>query len=158
LIGACSRATLWLLASIYIAFTTSCTTSVRTGHLGQFAGPNAEKLLVPILDAHYAAQTGSPDSAARNLEVSNSLLDQLLQDRSTAADEALVILLGFSLGEGNDHEVERNLTMRGTRILSLLRRYRYKPVVFAGKEYLDSLRLPSDDRKKRFHHVRESIE
>jgi hypothetical protein len=80
-----------------------------------------------ILDARVVClkmphQSGAEWSAAeRKLE---TLLWNLFRDEKSSADEAMVILLNYYLGEANGEDLLHQVTVRGKRMLPLLRKYR----------------------------------
>jgi hypothetical protein len=72
------------------------------------------------------------------------LLDSLYQDDSPAADEALVVLLHFYLGEDNGEELLYYVTARGQRMLEPLLRWRNARPSIPGHEFPVSLLLSQD--------------
>jgi hypothetical protein len=65
------------------------------------------------------------------------LLYSLAQKRSHAADEALVVIMCFDLGESQ--EETDAVIARGKRLLPLLRKYQDKKPKIAGRTYPDSM-------------------
>jgi len=90
----------------------------------------AAVLLRPILDE---VQKGTEHDESR---LSN-LLYGLTQKKGHAADEALVVLMCFYVGESQ--EEEDALIARGSRLLPLLQKYEARNPKVPGRTYPDSM-------------------
>jgi hypothetical protein len=101
-------------------------------------------LLVPILDLLTVAMTKHPvdESEGSALWRSSELLGHLFDDQSPAADEALVVLFNYYLGESNGEDLVQSVTTRGPRMLPILQKYRCCAVQISGRAYPNSIRLP----------------
>jgi hypothetical protein len=64
-----------------------------------------------------------------------------MEDKSPAADEALVVLLQFYIGESISEDLNHEITKRGRHMLPYLRKYRRGLARIAGRQYPDSIRL-----------------
>jgi hypothetical protein len=79
----------------------------------------AEKLAIPILKAEEVRKT---DDEAGWKEVEERL-NELYGNSTAEADEAVIILMSFYLGEHNGEELSEDLMMRGPRMIPLINRY-----------------------------------
>ncbi len=77
--------------------------------------------------------------------------------KTSASDEALAVLMNFYVGEALQDDVIHEVTVRGKRMLPLLRKYRKGPVAFTGRRYPESLLLRKDVRNENFENAVESI-
>jgi len=100
--------------------------------------PESVALLIrPILDAHYNFSTGEYSYRTLENNVSN-LLYSLIKNESAVADEALVVLTCFYIGESQEESDE--IISRGTRMLKYLEKYRNKNPIIPNRNYPNSMR------------------
>jgi hypothetical protein len=114
----------------------------------------------PILDAACEARkeseaTAVGRSATQRVELR---LAKLMAKKGTATDEALVVLLGYYIGEASGEDVLHAVTVRGRRMLPYLRKYRHRRTVIPGGEYPESLRAQPAVRELMFKDAVEAIE
>src|SRR5208282_483878 len=79
-----------------------------------------------ILDAQIAVQKAHKAGlTTRQLEFRlEQLVGRLTTDKTSAGDEALVVVTQFYIGEATSEEVDHEITKRGRRMLPYLRKYR----------------------------------
>jgi hypothetical protein len=143
---------------LLLALLCSCTVSGREAYSPLFVYDGTERLVVPILEERYASRDSVAGSRQGAPEASSRHLGRLMEDSSLAADEAAVVLLGYTLGTADNEALMHNLTLRGKRILPYLLGYRDRSLSFPGKSHLDSLKIPADDRREFFDTVIEAIQ
>ncbi len=107
--------------------------------------PEAAKLVVPILDA---MQEAVRDTTPINEEEGTPfwrvgvLIGKLIEEKSPASDEALVVLLYYYNGEANDEDRLREITIRGKRMLPYLHKYQTHCPRIPGRKYSKILLPP----------------
>lgn len=106
-----------------------------------------EAAVEPVLDAMLAVSRH--DSQATEAELGKRL-EKILDDRSSTADESLVVLLSFYVGEANSGDVLHQITIRGKRMLSLLARYEDRTVILEHGARFDKIRMPLGIRRQNF--------
>jgi len=100
--------------------------------------PESVALLIrPILDGHYKFSTGEYNYRTLENNVSN-LLYSLIKNESAVADEALVVLTCFYIGESQEDSSE--VISRGTRMLTYLGKYKNKYPIIPDSNYPNSMR------------------
>jgi hypothetical protein len=82
----------------------------------------AQDLAARIADARVESLT--KDEWGPEWQELDRRLDRLFANNTKEADEAIVILHSFYLGEHNGEEMRENLLRRGTRMIPILERYR----------------------------------
>ena len=105
--------------------------------------PAVAKLVVPILDAMVEVERAETEGRS-SIELQNRLgrlLTRLFVDRTPFADEALVVLTQFYIGESNSEDCAHEITSRGKRMLPHLRRYRQNLARISNRTYPSSLGL-----------------
>lgn len=107
----------WLGTSI--PFPAQCAAAER----GRAPSDPAWDLSVPVLKLACASRVSEGTDGGTEAELDRAL-DVLMHREGTAADEALVILMSFYLGESRDTDLWENVVSRGPRILGLLKMYR----------------------------------
>ncbi len=110
--------------------------------------PEVRNRLTPILDASCAAMETQYDDAS--LARVGNRLSTLLQEQSSAADEAVVLLLGYHLGDAYEYDVLRNVTQRGRPVLRYLLRYKDQVAEFDSRPCLQKLKVNWDRRETDF--------
>jgi hypothetical protein len=73
----------------------------------------------------------------------------VIQQKNSASDEALIVLLHYYLGEANSEDELKEIVTRGKRMLPYLREYQSKVPRIDGKNYDDML-LPVDTVREFF--------
>jgi len=105
--------------------------------------------VTPVLDAivksRKAPPTASPIVEWFKVE---KPVTRVIEDKSRAADEALVVLLQFYIGESTSEDLNHEITKRGRRMLPYLRKYRRGLVHIPGRRYPDSIRLDPETWKE----------
>jgi hypothetical protein len=86
----------------------------------------------------------------------SSLLYTLTRKRGRAADEALVVLMCFDMGESQ--EDTDAVIARGRRMLRLLEKYKDSDPTFPGRTYPDSLLKGSSNKSDAFQGAIRAIE
>ena len=97
------------------------------------------------------------EEAARSAEVERLTTD-LLHRKGSTANEALVVLLCYYIGEGNGEDLLFSTTSRGRQMLSPLRKYARHTPRISNRSYPDGLRLSLDTKKHIFDLAIDSIE
>jgi hypothetical protein len=128
----------------------------------------AALLIRPLLDLRQEAvnQCGLQDEKCRDGEAYErqqqrwrkvgGLLYRLTRRRSADADEALVVLMCFYIGESQE---ERDAVItRGRRMLPLLRKYLHGVPVVPGREYSTLLLKPEEIKTAEFAGAMKAIE
>jgi hypothetical protein len=95
----------------------------------------AEALVTPILDLLVQAKSLNGEQQQAAYWQSGNLLGQLFQLKTKTSDEALVVLMGFYVGEASGADLLHQVTVRGKRMLPLLFKYRKSSVVFRNRDY-----------------------
>jgi hypothetical protein len=116
-----------------------------------------QEILKPILDlcAEGEASPGEPQNAA--FYRAAKLTGALFTSKSKTADEALVVLMIFYIGESTGGDLLHQVTTRGRRMLPLLLKYRTANVAFSGRTYPSSIFLPADVRNEDFEKAIKSV-
>ena len=84
-------------------------------------------------------------------------LEDLAKDKSGAAEEASIILLAYSLGEHNAEVQECAATIRGPKVVEMLKKYRRMPPVPWKPRYL-VLKLPKESRESMYDTALDAIQ
>jgi hypothetical protein len=130
----------------------------------------AAALVRPILDLREASvsQCGEPGTASRctdgeahqrELERERrlgELLAQLTQRKDARADEALVVLMCFYIGESQ--EEEDAVIQRGRRMMRLLNKYRHTVPRIPDRAYPDSMLKGASNKEDSFRGAIVAIE
>ncbi len=127
-------------------------------------------LIRPILDIEAESlrlcRSTKPQSCTegreREEEVSRSreverLTTDLLHKNGSTANEALVILLCYYVGEGNGEDILFGITSRGRRMVSPLRKYENRTPTISNRAYPDRLRLSTETKKHIFATAIDSV-
>lgn len=137
-----SSALLLVLGTLFSAST------LHPGHGDAHAGNGAHSdpvwtLATPILKLACASRVteGAVGSTEADLD---RALDTLFHQEDAAADEALVILLNFYIGESRGTDVWENVVDRGSRMMPLLKKYRTHPKELPSVKCKTRIRLTSD--------------
>jgi hypothetical protein len=85
--------------------------------------------LNPVFAAYADVLKAQTEHRAQRLDAA---LDKVLNDKSTFADEALAVLLGFYLGEHSGEEISCELVHRGHRVLRFLKTYEKATIKLPG--------------------------
>jgi TonB family protein len=111
-----------------------------------------ETLATHVLDARvHALKQNKPDAGFEEVE---RRLTRLYNNSSSEADEAVVILMSFYLGEHNGEELYENLLSRGPRMIPIIERYLHERPAIAAR-YPKELQL---DRNTTVMYLGESLE
>ena len=86
-------------------------------------------LVTPIIQAAASSRSAGDNEQGLYSSVYRKL-PSLLDHRNRKTDEALVVLLGFDLGESANGDIACELVARGPRMLPILRRFQNANVVF----------------------------
>ena len=115
--------------------------------------------VTPVLDAIVRSRKASPTASpfAEWFKVEKPVT-RVMEDRSPAADEALVVLVQFYIGESTSEDLNHEITKRGRRMLPYLRKYRRDLARIAGRQYPDSIRLEPETWKENIDADIESIQ
>jgi hypothetical protein len=105
-------------------------------------------LLAPILTSRALAIAHPDDDVVA--EAVGVPLARLLEDNSAEADQAVVMLLDYYLGEAYDEDVLHNVTLRGRRALPHLLRFSTQRPSLEGIDPPESIILSKDERDRRF--------
>ena len=116
-----------------------------------------QALLEPILDLRVKAESSHGEQQQSAFQESERLIGNLFQKKSRTADEALVVLMNFYVGESLQVDLVHHVTARGKRILPLLLKYKKAPVAFTGVKYPTSLLVADDVRTKSFDDAIEAV-
>lgn len=114
-----------------------------------------QKLLRPILDAEVAVLKQDKDYE-KAIQRVQRLLAALYKNRSPEADECAVILLDYYLGEADRHDLLRNITLRGRRVLPYLAKYSECPAK-VGATYPPEMLIKPEYRAEDYELVLEHI-
>ncbi len=85
------------------------------------------------------------------------MVGALFQTKTKTADEALVVLMNFYIGESLGDDLLHQITARGKRMLRLLLKYRDAHVIFPERKYPPSLLLAPDVKKENFDEAIKSV-
>jgi hypothetical protein len=107
-------------------------------------------LVKAILDLRSKAECSQGEQQQSAFQQSEKLMGRLFQKKSAAADEALVVLMNFYVGESIQADLIHQVTTRGKRMLPLLLKYKKASVAFSKVEYPKSMLVADDVRKKSF--------
>jgi len=99
----------------------------------------------------HAIKQNKPDASYDEVE---RRLEHLYGNSSAEADEAVVILMSFYLGEHNGEELYENLLSRGPRMIPIIEHYLHEPPTVVSR-YPKGLHL---DRDTTVMFLRESLE
>ena len=111
---------------------------------------SVESLVVPILDLRAQAESSQGEAQQSAFTKSEKLTGKLFQMHTRAADEALVLLLNFYVGEALQSDLVHEITKRGKRMLPLLLKYDHDAVRFSKRVYPASLLVAEDVRADEF--------
>jgi hypothetical protein len=111
---------------------------------------SVESLVVPILDLRAQAESSQGEAQQSAFTKSEKLTGRLFQIHTRAADEALVLLMNFYVGEALQSDLVHEVTKRGKRMLPLLMKYQHDTVHFSKRSYPVSLLVANDVRTNEF--------
>lgn len=111
---------------------------------------SVESLVVPILDLRAQADSSQGEIQQSAFTKSEKLTGRLFQMHTRAADEALVLLMNFYVGEALQSDLVHEVTKRGKRMLPLLLKYQHDAVRFSKRSYPASLLVAKDVRADEF--------
>jgi hypothetical protein len=121
--------------------------------------PAATKLLIPVLDAYEKGRTdNSPGKEERGGSLWNAavLAGKVMSNKTPAADEALVVLLYFYIGESTDGDKEAEIIDRGKKMLPYLKKYQTRTPQISGRDYTKLL-LERETSQMSFREIIEAI-
>ena len=104
-------------------------TTLASSHVVSLT-PDISRLVAPVLKV--AANSASSKGAEKDAEVLDARLERVLEDHSAASTEALVVLLGFYIGEHPAEDISCEIVARGAQVLPLLHRYAEASVIVPG--------------------------
>ena len=116
-----------------------------------------QALLEPILDLRAEAESSAGEKQQVAFEKSEKLVAGLFKVKSKNADQALVVLMNFYVGESLQADLVHEVTLRGKRMLPLLVKYRQESVTFTDRKYPQSLSLAGDIRQRDFDNAINSV-
>src|ERR1700687_1375150 len=116
-----------------------------------------QSLLRPILDLCAEAEESQGEHQNAVFYQVAKQTGGLFQMRTKAADEALVVLMNFYIGESPGQDLLHQVTVRGKRMLPLLLKYRNAHVIFSQRKYPSSILLAHDVKKEFFENAIESV-
>ena len=104
--------------------------------------PSATKLLIPVLDAYKKGRIDdSQDKEQRGGSLWNAavMAGKVMDNKTPAGDEALVVLLHYYIGEatGEDNTIE--IIDRGKKMLPYLRKYQTHTPQIPDRDYRELL-------------------
>ena len=121
-------------------------------------------LIRPILDLRKesTAECGQPGKATRPVCLTGTGYERererwrnveqrianLISHKTAFADEALVVLMSYYVGESGEHEDE--VINRGSRMLPYLLKYQNRTPVVPNRTYADSLRVSAEVKQDEF--------
>ena len=114
---------------------------------------SADEMAARVIDAAVEAFSG-PDWGPK-WDVLDARLGRLLSNQTRQADEAVVILESFYLGEHNGEELHENILSRGPRMIPLLKQYLHKEPTSLLKRYPGRMKL---ERSTTVMYLKEDIE
>jgi len=85
-------------------------------------------------------------------------VNRLFRIRSKASTHALVVLIGFYLGEATGGDILHNVTKRGRAAVPYLLKYQDHPPTVPNRDYPNSIRAPEEVRKEDFTTALKAIE
>jgi len=112
---------MWRAVVIIAAATVVCI-PLGCGRRNSASGNSPAALAAHVVDAGVEA-LGGPDDGGPSWQELEKRLEKLYSNPSKEADEAIVILMSFYLGEHNGEELYENLLSRGPRMIPLLEHY-----------------------------------
>jgi hypothetical protein len=112
----------------------------------------AADLAANVLD--IASEALLKDDGGPRWDELDRRLDALFANNTKEADEAVVILVSFYLGEHECEEVDENLVSRGPRMIPLLERYRHEEPSSLLHEYPRRVKL---ERETSVGHLEEDL-
>jgi hypothetical protein len=101
----------------------------------------------PAAESHCAEGDAYRQEIRRERRV-NRLLQELIHQEGPKADEALVVLMCFYIGESQ--EDEDAVIARGSHMLPYPEKYRRRTPAFAHQTYPDVMLKPAQDKKDTF--------
>ena len=139
------------LVGIFVLALVVCPTVARAKQ-SIIVSKEARDLLIPILDAFSKAQEKQPVDETENSPFwrGSVLLGALFRNRSSGADEALIVLFDYYLGEANGADLLHQVTLRGRKILPYLQRLRRRRPRIPGRNYPRSMLLSDSIRAEFF--------
>lgn len=147
-----------ILMSLALISTTSFgqAKDARTIHVPR----TASALVIPILDAMDEAIQHQPieESEGSPFWRASTLLGRLFANHTRPADEALVVLFSYYLGESNGEDLIAETVNRGRRMLPFLRRYQHRDVHILGKNYSELTRRQAGAHDSLFDEAIKEIE
>jgi hypothetical protein len=116
---------------------------------------SAEEMAAKVIDAAVEAFAG-PDWGPK-WDVLDDRLGRLLSNQTKQADEAVVILASFYLGEHNGEELDENILSRGPRMVPLLKQYLHKEPTSLLNRYPKRVKLERSTTLMFFKEVIETL-
>lgn len=103
------------------------------------SGKTAYDMAAKVVD--IGAQALERDDGGPKWQQLERRLQRLFADKTREADEAVVILMSFYLGEHNGEELEENLLDRGPRMIPIIDRYLHEEPSSLLEKYPKRVRL-----------------
>jgi len=154
---------MWLLLITLMIVQTPVIRAQTQHTTDQVLPKGSADLLVPILDLRYesirecgigkefrctSGPAGDRDTARwKKVE---ELVAGLIKNKSSSADEAVVVLLQYYVGESEGPDLITNVTTRGRRVLPYLLKYRDNIPSIPGRSYPASMLTDQDIRQEEF--------
>jgi len=118
---------------------------------------SVQERVKPVLDLCESAEAKQGEAQSADFYQAAKVLGQLFQLKTKSSDEALVVLMGFYIGESTEEDLLHEVTARGKRMLPFLLKYRKASVTFSQREYTTSLFLSPDVRRRNFDEAIRSV-
>jgi hypothetical protein len=122
--------------------------------------PAVCKLLIPVLDAY---RKGKADSSLEKEQRGGSLWNaavsagKVMNDKTPAGDEALVVLLYYYIGEATGGDNETEIIDRGKQMLPYLKKYQRRTPRIPSRDYKELL-LERETSQMSFREIIAAIE
>jgi hypothetical protein len=109
---------------------------------------DVRKSVTPILDLCARTEKTQADDHDEQVFEYGRMVGALFQTKTKSADEALVVLMDFYIGESLGDDLLHQVTKRGKRMLPLLMKYRTARIVFPEREYPSSLLVSPEVKRE----------
>lgn len=129
-----------VLLALLILFASRLPLTDQTGSVT--VPPLVSNLIIPVLDAYKKART---DNSSEKEQEGGSLwnaavsVGRVMDNKTSAGDEALVVLLYYYIGEATGGENRIEIIDRGKTMLPYLKKYQMHTPQIPGKDYKELL-------------------
>lgn len=152
LLALCARSGSFLILLLWFVYPSPAKAQTE-GTIASVLPKSSADLIIPILDLrnkslqecgvresfHCKDGPGREHMNARGRRI-GELVAHLVDSKSPAADQAMVVLLHYDVGPSEIEDIRTALTARGRIVLAYLLKYKYEVPRIPGRDYPEGMR------------------